>query len=155
MAGTITRRTWTGRGPTGRKVRKLAYGFTVTENGQRVRQYDAGWSKEDAEKALAAHQLGIQQVKETPASTLIFSEAVTRYLAAKSRKKSVANDKLYFAQLQAALGDVPLTQLTAGRISAWKAERLAATNPRTGAPYAAASINRPLAALRHLLRIAH
>jgi integrase len=62
----------------------------------------------------------------------------------------------YFAQLQASLGAAtPLSALTSSRISLWKAERLAAINPKTGQPYAAASINRPLATLRHLLRMAH
>jgi hypothetical protein len=53
VPGKVTRRTWTGRGPTGRKVKHVAYGFTIKENGKRVRKYDASWSKEDAEKALA------------------------------------------------------------------------------------------------------
>jgi integrase len=154
----VTRRTWIGRGPTGRKVKHVAYGFTITEGGNRVRKYDARWTREDAEKALAAHQLGVTQKAEVLASapSMTFGEAVERYLKAKARKKSVANDALYFAQLQASLGEtIPLSAITASRISAWKAERLAAVNPKTGQPYAAASINRPLAALRHLLRIAH
>ena len=45
--------------------------------------------------------------------------------------------------------------VTASKISAWKAERLAATSKQTGEPYSAASINRPLSVLRHLLRLAH
>jgi integrase len=48
-----------------------------------------------------------------------------------------------------------LTEITASRISDWKAERLAATCPGTGAPYSAASINRPLQALSSLLHLAH
>ena len=49
----------------------------------------------------------------------------------------------------------PLAQVTAARIAAWKAERLAATCPQTGHPYSPAAVNRPLAALHHLLKLAH
>jgi integrase len=51
--------------------------------------------------------------------------------------------------------DTPLAEITSGRISAWKNERLAAICPSTKRPYSAAAVNRPLAALRHLLRLAH
>ena len=59
-------------------------------------------------------------------------------------------------QLKAEFGArIPLTDITAARISTWKADKLSAVCPRTGKPYAAASINRPLAALRHLFQLAH
>lgn len=56
--------------------------------------------------------------------------------------------------------DTPLAAITAGRISSWKEERRAAKSPRKGAdgeslPLSAAAINRPLAPLRHLLKLAH
>ena len=51
--------------------------------------------------------------------------------------------------------ETPLAQITAARISAWKAQRLAATCPQTKRHYSAAAINRPLAALHHLLKLAH
>lgn len=46
-------------------------------------------------------------------------------------------------------------EITSSRIRAWKEQRLAATCPSTKRPYSVAAINRPLAALRHLLRLAH
>src|SRR2546426_4890080 len=33
---TVTRRTWSGKGPTGRRVRKTAWGFSTVVNGQSV-----------------------------------------------------------------------------------------------------------------------
>lgn len=85
-----------------------------------------------------------------------FKQAVERYVQAKARKKSLTHDRLYLRQLQAALGaETPLTELTAARISAWQDAQLTATCPRTGRPYAPASVNRPLAALRTLLTLAH
>src|SRR5262249_41834738 len=81
---------------------------------------------------------------------------IERYLKAKARKRSLAFDKMYLDQLKAALGAATrLSSLTSARISDWKAEKLAAINPRTNRPYATATINRPLAALRHLLQLAH
>jgi integrase len=94
--------------------------------------------------------------KAVEVPSITFSEAVERYVAAKSRKKSIQHDKLYLAQLKAALGsDTPLVEITAARISTWKSEKLSAVKPRTKLPYSPASINRPLAVLRHLLQKAH
>src|SRR5207249_3761518 len=57
--------------------------------------------------------------------------------------------------------DTPLTEITAGRISEYKAGRLAAVRTigegesATERRLTAAAVNRPLALLRHLLRLAH
>jgi integrase len=45
--------------------------------------------------------------------------------------------------------------LTASRIAEYKANRLSMTSRQTGESLSAASVNRPLALLRHLLRLAH
>jgi hypothetical protein len=50
--------------------------------------------------------------------------------------------------------EMSLSEITSSKISEWRDSKLAAINPRTGAPYAAATINRPLAALRHMLQLA-
>ena len=55
--------------------------------------------------------------------------------------------------LKAAFGaTTPLVEITADRIAAYKATRLAVK--RVEQPLSAAAINRPLALLRHLLRLA-
>lgn len=46
-----------------------------------------------------------------------------------------------------------MTDITAGRISEYRAKRLAVTRGE-GAPFSPAAVNRPLALLRHLLRLA-
>ncbi len=159
----IIRRVWKSRGPSGHKVKHVAYGYTlqVREGGKvkQVRVTNAAWSEEDAEQALAARILGLGQ--DTPAgssgsSGITFGQAVERYLQAKSRKKSIRDDARHLAALVAAFGkETPLAEITAAKISAWKAERLAAKRPGTELGYAAATVNRPLQALRHLLRLAH
>jgi integrase len=55
----IIRRTWTTIGPTGKKVRHVAYGFRLM-NGQRERKFSSAWLTEaDAVEALAARQKAI------------------------------------------------------------------------------------------------
>ena len=159
MAGSVTQRTWISKGPSGRKVKRTAWGFTTYAGTKRVKKFDAAWDREAAEQALARFMLGVPEPKtttEAPAgASMTFQAAIERYLQERSRKKSASHDALYLRQLSAALGaSTPLVQLTASRISAYKAERIAAVNPKTGQPYAAASINRPLACLRSLLTLA-
>ena len=152
----IIKRTWTSRGPTGHKVKRVSYGFTCMVNGKRERRFSAEWDREIAQEELAKFVLDREQLKAAAAAPMTsFGAAVDRYLAAKSRKKSLKADQQHLAAFAGAFGaKTPLVEITAGRISEWKAARLAAPCARTGEPYAAASINRPLAALRHLLKMA-
>jgi hypothetical protein len=50
--------------------------------------------------------------------------------------------------------ETPLAEITAPRISAWKADRLATTSRQTRGLLSLASVNRPLSILRALLRTA-
>ena len=150
----VRQRTW--KLP-GQRTRRLAWGFTVTINGKRVRQYRTEWTKDDAERELAKVKLGLEQSKaEAQAPGITLKEAAGRYLAAKTRKKSLETDKLHLAMFRSAWGDdTPLAQITGAKISAWKAERLATVSRRTKELYKPAGVNRPLALLRHMLRLAH
>jgi len=139
----------------GQRTKRKAWGFTAQINGKQVRRYKAEWTQDDAEAELAKALLQIEPPKQASVG-ITFGEAIERYLKAKARKRSLAFDKMYLDQLKAALGAATrLSSLTSARISDWKAEKLAAINPRTDRPYATATINRPLAALRHLLQLAH
>jgi integrase len=152
---TLIKRIWYSRGATGHRVKRVAYGYTLQVNGKQERKTDARWTEEDAERELAKRLLEGDVAPAIPVPAITFGQAVERYLATKSRKKSIEGDKRHLAALIAAFGpETPLAEITAGRISAWKAERLAATCKQTQAPYSAAAVNRPLAALRHLLRLA-
>ena len=87
---------------------------------------------------------------------MTFGQAIEQYLKVKARKKSIREDERHLNALKLALGaDTPLAEITAARIAAWKADRLSAQSPVTKRVYAAATVNRPLAALRHLLQLAH
>lgn len=153
----LTKRTWYVMGPTGRRIKRVAYDFTAqARDGTQVRRSRAEWTREDAEKALAEFQLGIEQEKPVPTGGATFGQAIEQYLKVKARKKTVKDDERHLKTLRLHFGaDTPLAEITAARIAAWKAERMAAQSPMTKRVYAAATINRPLAALRHLLQLAH
>jgi len=42
----VVKRTWWSRGPTGRRVRRIAWGYTLQVNGQQERRYDTAWSRQ-------------------------------------------------------------------------------------------------------------
>ena len=154
----VNQRPW--RAP-GRRAKRKAWGYTVQVDGTQKRVYKAGWTRDDAEKALAALLLQIEQPKPKPQG-LTLAQAAERYLTTKARKRSLGEDKRILEHLKSALGmDTRLTDLTASRISEYKNSRLAALR-KSGAGgdaierrLTAAAVNRPLALLRHLLRLAH
>ncbi len=147
----VRQRTWT---LPGQRTKRKAWGFTVEVNGKRRKSYRTEWTKDDAETALAKALLEIEAPKA--ASSITLAQAADRYLAAKTRKKSLDADERNLRVFRKAFGDdTPLVQITGARISAWKGERLSAVCQQTKEAYSAAAINRPLALLRHLLRLAH
>ena len=139
----INQRSW--RVP-GRRTKRKAWGYTTVINGAQRRCYKADWTKEDAEKALSELVLNIEPPKKLPEITL--AQAAERYLAEKARKRSLKEDKRLLAHLQSAFGpDTNLSDITASRVSAYKAQRLASASVRrkdeNGQPtrLGAASIN--------------
>jgi integrase len=127
----------------------------------RVRRLFA--TEEDALKhaAMVAPRLDIA-APPVQDQTMTLSTAFERYFQAKVRKRSLEADRRISEHLLDELGRTTrLRDLTASRIAGYKERRLAAGSVRrkdqAGKParLSAASINRPLALLRHLLRLAH
>ena len=145
----------------GQRTKRRAWGFTAQINGKQVRRYNAEWTQDDAEAQLAKALLQIEPEKPKSAS-ITFEQAVERYLAAKSRKRSVSEDRRILGHLKDYFGkDTPLAEMTASRISEYKGRRLSTVRKigegetATERPLAGATVNRALALLRHLLRLAH
>src|SRR2546427_6762038 len=145
----------------GQRPKRKAWGFTAQINGKQVRRYKAEWTQDDAEAELAKAVLQIEPEKpKGPGITL--AQAADRYLATKARKRTVEADRRQLDLLKAEFGaETPLAEITASRISEYKAKRLVAVR-KIGEGAAAierrltaAAVNRPLALLRHLLRLAH
>ena len=145
----------------GQRTKRKAWGFTAQINGKQVRRYKAEWTQDDAEAELAKALLKIEPGKPKGAG-ITLAQAADRYLASKARKRTIEADRRQLELLKAELrAETPLTEITASRISEYKAKRLAAVRKIGGGEAAverrltAAAVNRPLALLRHLLRLAH
>ena len=125
--GRVTRRIWVYQGH-----KRSAYVYDVQVAGRRVRrQYP---TRAEAQTALDAYRE--EAANPTPAARrLTLGEAVALYLEAKSRKRSLAGDRRFLEWFVDHFGaGTPLAQVTAAGISAWKAERLAATCRKRGGP---------------------
>jgi len=146
--GKVRQFTWVHDGQ-----KRRAWGFTVIIDGKRVRRQGYG-SRAEAQEALDTMKRPAP-VQAPTAPTMTLTEAFDRYFKAKARKRSLAEDQRIARHLKAELGEqTPLAELTASRISAYQEKLLAVQHSRRGGALSAASINRPLALLRGLLRMA-
>ena len=153
MAG-IIKRIWRS-GP--RRVKRVAWGYTLQLNGKQERRFNVAWSKDDARDALAARILERDKRREPPPDTITLGMMAEKYLLHKeaARKRSIRNDRMALARLTSALGaETALADVTAARIAEYSAKRLTETSKRLGRPVAPASVNRDLSVLRGLLRLA-
>src|SRR5215471_14091142 len=78
---TVQKRTWLSRGPTGHKVRKVAWGYTLQVDGKQERKYSADWTEEDARTELAKRILAKAPTALRPTT---LGQAVERYLQAEA-----------------------------------------------------------------------
>jgi len=151
----VVRRTWLSRGPTGHKVRKIAWGYTLQVNGEQKRKVCAEWGREEAQEALATRLLERDAPKDAPRSKS-FGEVAQEYLDFKrgKGKRSIRQDEQILGKLKARLGaDTPLTEITAQCIAQYDRQRVTETS-RLGRAVTPSTVNRELAILRHLLRLA-
>ena len=95
--GRVRRRTWTKRGPTGHKIKVTSWGFTVQTNGKQQKRFNADWTKEDAQDALAKFLLDKNPRTTRP---LTLGDAAERYEQAKARKRSLNEDKKTLKRLR-------------------------------------------------------
>jgi hypothetical protein len=151
----VVQRIWRS-GP--RKVRHTAWGSTLQVDGKQERKYDAVWTKDDAQEALAARLLEREVPSPPPAASVVTFAAMTdRYLREKeaAKKKTIKADKNIIAPLLVAFGPhTPLTEITAPNIAEYRLARLTIVSPKTGKRLEPGSVNRELQVLRGLLRMA-
>jgi hypothetical protein len=107
-----------------RKVKRSAWGYTLMVNGKQIRKYNAAWSKDDAQNALAEFILQRDVPVPTPVAPIVTFKAMTeRYLREKkaAKKKTIRNDKNIIARLLVAFGsETPLTAITAPKIAEYR-----------------------------------
>jgi len=150
--GKVKKRMWTWQGK-----KRTAWYFDVISNGERVRrQYSSQTEAETELDAFREEQRNPKATEPQPKPVLTLAQAIERYKTAQARRKSITNVGRHLELLKHHFGaNTPLADVTSSRIGAWKDQRLASICPSTGRPYSAAAVNRPLAALRHLLRLAY
>ena len=148
----IMRREWTGKGPLGKRVRHVAFGYTLMVNGKRERKFSSEWTSEElALKALSERQQQVRAGQTDRPADATLGQAVERYLKFKQDhgKRSLANDRHIFEkQLLPAFGSgLPIRQLSAERIAIYEEQRIARVSAWT--------VRNELTVLRHLLRLCH
>jgi integrase len=152
MAQVITR-TWRS-GP--RKARRIAWGYTLQVDGRQVRKFDARWTEDDAEKALAARLLGLTPAPaEAPGLTL--GAMLDTFLAARAaskRNKSAQDDRERSKPLLAFFGkDTPVSAITTARVADYRLHR-AGMKSRVGKLLSPTTINRECQVLRGAFNLA-
>jgi hypothetical protein len=150
----VVERLWRS-GP--RRVRRSAWGYSLQLHGRQVRAFNAAWTKQDAEEALAARLLDRDVPPAPPAAPVVTLQAMAeRYVREKeaARKKTIQSDREALARFLALWGAAtPLTEITAPRIAEYRVMRLTTISPRTGRRLEPATVNRELSVLRGLLRM--
>src|SRR5215510_4748329 len=110
----VFQRVWRS-GP--RRVRRVAWGYTCQVNGKQQRKFDGSWTKEDAENALAARLLAVEQATAPP-PPMTLGEAIERYERVKAGKRSLAEDQRHMATAKTFFGGAtPLVAIKSGRIA--------------------------------------
>jgi hypothetical protein len=151
------KRVWLSRGPSGHKVRKVAWGYTLQVHGKPERCFRAARTREIAQAELAARLLKRDTPPPEAVAAMTFGAAIARYLEVKKMKRGWKDDQRNPVRLRNAFGaDRALSKITAGRIAEYKLERARTLVRRDGEkrPISAATLNRELAVLRHLFTLA-
>jgi hypothetical protein len=146
----IIKRTWTSQGPTGRRVRRVAFGYTLMVDGQRERRISSDWpTEDDALQALAARQAAIAAGHVEPLRERTLTELAGEYCNYKTDrgKRSTLDDaRILATRLLPAFGpDLPVRQLTTPAIAQYERRRMAEVSAYT--------VALKLAVLRHMLRL--
>lgn len=148
----IIRRDWTSKGPLGKRVRHVAFGYTLTVNGKRERKSSSAWtSEDDALKALSERQQQIRGGQTSRPAEATLGHVAERYLKFKGDhgKRSLAEDRrIIEKQLLPFFGaGVLVRQLSAEKIATYEERRISDVSAWT--------VRNELTVLRHLLRLAH
>jgi hypothetical protein len=145
----VIKRIWRS-GP--RKVKRIAWGYTLQKDGKQIRVTRAGWTEDDAQKALAAAILERDAASVPPAPVIrTLGKVAQEYLDFKrgKGKRSIRQDEQIVGKLKRGLGaDTPLQEITAQRIAQYDRDRVSQTS-RLGRNVTPSTVNRELAILRH------
>src|SRR5262245_3799909 len=142
----ITTNTWTTKNALGKRIKHIAYGYTMTVNGKRERKWSAEWtSKDDVIKAVNERNQQIQAGQIERPANVTLAQAIERYMQFKADhgKRSLQNDRFSLdKQFLPYFGpSLPIRQLTAEKIAAFEEKRIKEVSVYT--------VRNELACLRH------
>ena len=144
-------RTWTSKGPLGKRVRHTGYGFTLMVNGKRERKMSSAWlSENDAMAALSAR---LEQVrngrvdKPTDVSLGILAVEYVKYKTEQG-KRSIREDARIIERylLPTFNASLQVRRLSTAMIASYEKRRIGEVSAYT--------VKNELAVLRHMLRLA-
>jgi hypothetical protein len=147
----IIKRTWSSRGPLGRKVKHVAYGYQLMGPEGRERKISGDWLTEhDARTALAARQAAIEAGALGRPTERTLGRVVEEYLVYKRDhgKRSIKDDERILTRvLLPALDSSIAVRAVSGAMIA-QYERIRAGQ------VSASTVANELSVLRHCLRLA-
>jgi hypothetical protein len=146
-SGTIHKRTWVHDGRT-----HTAYQFSIAVNGKQVRRQFP--TKAEAQTELDKFK---DTLKRPALKPMILREAIELYLRTKAEKRSLSGDRRALKVFEEAWGaGTPLIEITSAKIAEWQVTNRGRAGGKWGnvTAISTATTNRPLACLRHLLRLA-
>jgi integrase len=143
----VVKRTWRS-GP--RKVKRVAWGYTLMVNGRQERKSDRTWTEDEARAALVARQEALQAgPPPPPPAERSLGELADEYLTYKAQrgKRSLKEDRrILKKRLLPAFGaDLPVRQLAAAMIGQYERTRAGQVSAYT--------VANELTVLRHMLRL--
>jgi integrase len=148
MAKIITR-VWTSRGPTGKKIRHVSYGYDVRIDGRRERTESTGWTTEaQAHEALGNRLKDAEHGKVSKPADATLSALAEAYLQYKTEKhkRSLREDRRILTRLLPAFGaELPARRLTEQLIAQYERRRTGQVSVFT--------VANELTVLRHMLRL--
>jgi integrase len=138
-------------------VKRSAWGYTMHTDSKQIRVTRAAWTENDAQTALAAAILERDAAAAPPAPVIrTLGQVAQEYLDFKrgKGKRSIRQDEQIVGKLKRGLGaDTPLQEITAQRIAQYDRDHVSQTS-RLGRNVTPSIVNRELAILRHMLRLA-
>jgi integrase len=149
MAGKVITREWTSRGPTGRRVKHVAFGYDVTISGTRERRFSAEYQSEnDALEAMLKRQRDAE-AGIAPAVARTLRELADEYLRYKEDrgKRSLKEDRRILSKLLVPTfgADLQVKKLTGAAIAQYERQRAGKVSAFT--------VSNELTVLRHMLRL--
>ena len=154
----IIKRTWSSTGPLGRKVKHVAYGYTLMVHGKQERKVSSAWLTEaEALEALAKRQreVGAGILERAERTLGEVAEEYLRYKADHGKRTVPSDRRILSGRLLPALGaGRALRTLTAPAIAQYEKTRMQTPAKGRGRTVSAYTVANELAVLRHLLRLA-